>query len=63
MRVASHRSGYEPDEIKVTPEMVKAGLQVLEKSGLVDDLMEQDASLVSQIYRAMNDKADRPNQQ
>ena len=61
MRVATSKTGYEPDELVVTPAMIGAGLRVLEESGLVDDLLEADESLVAQIYRAMRSKIVQSN--
>jgi len=51
-----NRGGYEPEEFEVTDAMVAAGVTALLESGLVDDPLEVDKSLVAQIYRAMRGK-------
>jgi hypothetical protein len=37
----------------LTPAMVKAGLAVLWRSGAVEEQLDSDADLVSEIYQAM----------
>lgn len=43
----------EKDEIEITPEMIKAGYQVLLASGLGDAILRADKCTVAEIYRAM----------
>jgi len=46
-----HGQTFAPAE--PTPEMIEAGFQVLASSGIADDYLEADKSLVAEIYRAM----------
>ena len=46
-----NQSGYEPDDIEVTPEMVDAGLRALRGTSAVS--WDDETSLVTRIYRAM----------
>ena len=41
-------------EIEVTPQMIEAGLCILARSGAVDELMEADTLLVTEIYQSMS---------
>ena len=43
----------EKDEIKVTDEMIEAGVRELIRSGAVDDYQETDRETVSEIFHAM----------
>lgn len=40
-------------QIEVTPEMIEAGFKVLAASGIADDYLEADKSLVAEIFEAM----------
>jgi hypothetical protein len=42
----------QPDEIEVTPEMIEAGVRVLDASG-IEHPIGVDEALVADIYRAM----------
>ena len=39
--------------VVVTPEMIEAGFQILNRSGLSDEYLEADKLTLAQIYRAM----------
>ena len=39
--------------IEITPEMISAGFRVLCNSGIADEYLEADKTLVAQIYDAM----------
>jgi hypothetical protein len=43
----------QPDEIEVTPEMIEAGVRVLNASGAIEHPIGVDEALVADIYRAM----------
>ena len=49
MTESKNQSGYEPDEITVTPEMVDAGLRELRSHSFSEDA----ALVIEAIYRAM----------
>lgn len=53
MRVANHQSGYEPDEITVTPEMIEAGVAKLLESGLVIPEYERSVRALRQDVAAI----------
>lgn len=60
MRVGKNQGGYEPDEIIVTPEMIEAGVSVIDERGHVLD----ERALVRLVYTAMRAAlADRPHGQ
>jgi hypothetical protein len=42
-----------PDEIEVTPEMIEAGVRVLNASSAIEHPIGVDEALVADIYRAM----------
>ena len=43
-------------QIKVTPEMIRAGVDVLWASGAVEEQLDSDELLVSDIFHAMIDR-------
>ena len=44
---------YSPKEIEITPDMIRAGLKVLQESGRIERLLSSDSLLVADIFAAM----------
>ena len=54
-RITGDRPAHEtnPEEIEITPEMVRAGCRILWDSGVTEYRMEADELIVSEIFVAM----------
>jgi hypothetical protein len=48
------------DEIEITPEMIEAGFRVLSKSGIADEFLQADKTLVAEIFSAMLERRPQP---
>lgn len=57
MVIRDRSAPKENEEIEITPEMIAAGLQILEQSGrMAEGFLSSDALVVRDVFQAMLDR-------